>query len=688
MNKNSNTLFGSKQNNTVVKNIVEAEPMMFGVPTESNKVGVKFAVHSGDSIAKGRTDGELVFNAIGNTGAIYLGDTLVSSKILDVTYAQKTDASAGINEIVIKYLDASGVINTTDALEVVDDARVAALIADFKKDVFDPYKDATNASIGRIDTSVNNLETWAKTAGNLTEAGNGAITVTPTAGENGFQTWTVGTNVDGKTIVINGEDKLATDVKIKYVAAKAAEGEGAAVPAHIALVDNAGKELSTIAVSDLVGNGQLKSTEYHKETGILDMVFAQADGTNKKIEVNLGDLLDVNDILVSDGSKKYVGIDLTGAENSQFVLSTKMQAVKTATADTTGLVDAYDVKSTLDASFGALKEDLDASTNYISVGIEQENGRIQNLTINSSISDVTASAGTRGTWNVTDEGGATLSGETAPSISGIANSLVDGAQAVGAIKTYVDAKVSAEAAERDAKISAAVKALDVAETEVIADNHLTIKFEEIDGKVSINASTADIASSALLGTKGDASTAETAFGYIAKEAALRTQAIEALDVPSNTVDGTNTHVTYKEENGIVTIQSISEDYATITRTAHADKTESAEMVAAAFEVTDGGKLVKGSDLADLKAYTDDKIGEAVANQAAILEGLDNTVKDEDDDFIKISIVQENGLLKSTDLQIKYGTFAELGSTVTADGLAKVSTVQNFVNNALTWQVIA
>ena len=219
---------------------------------------------------------------------------------------------------------------------------------------------------------------------------------------------------------------------------------------------------------------------------------------------------------------------------------------------------------------------------------------------------------------------------------------------------------------------------------------MTIKYSETDGIVTINASTADIASKALLGTKADASTEETAFGYIAKEAALRTQAIEALDVTSNTVDGTNTHVTYKEENGIVTIQSISEDYATITRTAHADKTESAEMVAAAFEVTDGGKLVKGSDLADLKAYTDDKIKEAVADQTAILEGLDNTVKDETDDFIKISIVQEDGLLKSTDLQIKYGSFAELGSTVAddADGLAKVSTVQNFVNNALTWQVIA
>ena len=189
MNKNSNTLFGSKQNNTVVKNIVEAEPMMFGVPTESNKVGVKFAVHSGDAIAKGRTDGELVFNAIGNTGAIYLGDTLVSSKILDVTYAPKTNASAGINEIVVKYLDASGVINTTDALEVVNDARVAALIADFKKDVFDPYKDATNASIGRIDTSVNNLETWAK-AVNIT-SDEKAIAIGTSDVENGFKNYTV-----------------------------------------------------------------------------------------------------------------------------------------------------------------------------------------------------------------------------------------------------------------------------------------------------------------------------------------------------------------------------------------------------------------------------------------------------------------------------------------------------------------
>ena len=254
------------------------------------------------------------------------------------------------------------------------------------------------------------------------------------------------------------------------------------------------------------------------------------------------------------------------------------------------------------------------------------------------------------------------------------------------VKDYVDGEVAIEAARADAAILAAVKALDKEETTSISDEHLTIKYSELDGLVTINASTADIASKALLGTKNDASTAETAFGYIAKEAALRTQAIEALDASLNA--GENIKVYVEQVNGKVTTLGTVEEYATVTRTAHADKTESAEMVAAAFEVTDGGKLVKGSDLADLKAYTDDKIAEAVADQAAILERLDATVKDEVDDFIKITIVQENGLLKSTDLDIKYGTFAELGSTVTADGLAKVSTVQNFVNNALTWQVIA
>ena len=82
MNKNSNTLFGSKQNNTVVKNIIEAEPKMYGA-APSGSTAVRFAYHEGEAIANGEA-GQIVFNKLAGTGAIVINGELVSSKILDV----------------------------------------------------------------------------------------------------------------------------------------------------------------------------------------------------------------------------------------------------------------------------------------------------------------------------------------------------------------------------------------------------------------------------------------------------------------------------------------------------------------------------------------------------------------------------------------------------------------------------
>ena len=70
MNKNSNTLFGSKQ--MIQKNIVDADDMFYGAglpQKDAEKVAVRFAVHEGDTVATG-ADGQLVFNKLGNTGAI------------------------------------------------------------------------------------------------------------------------------------------------------------------------------------------------------------------------------------------------------------------------------------------------------------------------------------------------------------------------------------------------------------------------------------------------------------------------------------------------------------------------------------------------------------------------------------------------------------------------------------------
>ena len=246
------------------------------------------------------------------------------------------------------------------------------------------------------------------------------------------------------------------------------------------------------------------------------------------------------------------------------------------------------------------------------------------MTINSSISDVTASAGVRGTWNVTDEGGATLSGETAPSISGVANSLVDGAQAASAVKVYVDAVVAAEAAERDAKISAAVKALD----------------------------------------------------------------------STQSANGTNTHASVSITDGKISGLTISEDYAIVNRTAHSESAN------AAFGVKEGdeGKLVKASDLASLKTYADEKIAEAVADQTAILEGLDASIHVTEGN-IKFGFTQTNGQVDehSEWMTIDYATVGtskadEADTTLTVDGASKLvkasdlSTVAGFANTRIAEEI--
>ena len=85
-----------------------------------------------------------------------------------------------------------------------------------------------------------------------------------------------------------------------------------------------------------------------------------------------------------------------------------------------------------------------------------------------------------------------------------------------------------------AEIAAEIAKLDTTVTNTDTNEHVTVKIIEADGLLSsVEVKTADIASAAELGTKGDASTVDTAFGRIAKEVAERdkaiTGAIEALD---------------------------------------------------------------------------------------------------------------------------------------------------------------
>ena len=372
--------------------------------------------------------------------------------------------------------------------------------------------------------------------------------------------------------------------QIKYVAASGS------VDAHIALVDEAGIEKSTINVSDIIGNGVLKTSAYDAATGILTLTFAQADGTEKAIEVDLKAMLDINDISIAEASKKYLEVTLGTAATegeTQAVFGAKIVKVAEATDAKTGLVDAKDVKDYIDgkATDLAITAEGDA---YVGASVNADVDK-KHVIVAANVKDVTYTAGTHATYNA--EGGVATSA-VAANVSGVANALVDGAQATTAIKSYVDFVVAEEALRADAKVLAAIKALDKA---------------------------------------------------------------------SATVDGSNVHVAYKEEDGIVTIESVTEDYATVTRTESTSAAGTPKTDAAiAVKSGDEEKLVKAKDLKAVADYAADKVTEEVHRVdkkiADTIDGLDVAeaeVSEAGEGAIKFKYSETDGKVAINNLSVTY-----------------------------------
>ena len=391
---------------------------------------------------------------------------------------------------------------------------------------------------------------------------------------------------------------------IKYVAAKGG------VAAHIALCDEDGRELSTINVSDIVGNGVLKTSAYDAATGILTLTFAQADGTDKAINVDLKAMLDINDISIAADSQNYLKVDLGAASaegETQAVFGAKIVKVAEATDAKTGLVDAKDVKDYVDGKTTDLAVTAEGD-DYVGASVKAEVDN-KHVIVATNVKDVTYTAGTHATYN--NEGGVATDA-VAATISGVAKSLVDGAQATAAIKSYVDFVVGEEALRADAKVLAAVKALDKA---------------------------------------------------------------------SATVDGSNVHVTYKEEDGIVTIESVTEDYAAVTpvrttSSAGAPKTDASLTVTAGDEA----KLVKASDLKAVADYAADKVTEEAHRVdkkiADTINGLDVAeaeVSEAGEGAIKFKYSETDGKVAIKDLSV---TYAEHSANTVTTGIVTGTTLND------------
>jgi len=193
--------------------------------------------------------------------------------------------------------------------------------------------------------------------------------------------------------------------------------------------------------------------------------------------------------------------------------------------------------------------------------------------------------------------------------------------AITPIKNYVDEKVSNVVSDLDVD--------EYAQASVVVDttNHastLKIKgIQETDGKIAAatKTPTTDVAIDGVY----DASD-----NKIATQSTV-TNTINNLDKPSTTATGTNVSVTYSEADGIVTVDSVSESYATITRTAKASGVTPNLVVTSG----DDSKLVKASDIANTKLYTDDKIADEI-------EKLDANVTSNNGAVATVQVVETDG----------------------------------------------
>lgn len=192
-----------------------------------------------------------VYDAAGDSGMVFVGNQLASSKILDITtnkvakkhfdpttgdYVESTTEKVATKVTVTWFgsqedpKDNNVKTQTwTTEFDVIDTDTVASMIAKASADLkasVDALEAKHTEDINRLDTSVNGIETLLKSDVVSADA-DSALTVTPTAADaTGYKTYKVAVNVDnaeGSTIkVVNNKIKIAK-YAIKQVAADSME---------------------------------------------------------------------------------------------------------------------------------------------------------------------------------------------------------------------------------------------------------------------------------------------------------------------------------------------------------------------------------------------------------------------------------------------------------------------------------
>ena len=242
-----NMIYGANEatnltNNVAGITIAEGKAIRFGNGAFDAKTIKNFAT------AASTQDGKIrfVYDAAGDSGMIFVGNQLVSSKILDIDahVVEKHEFEASTGEytgttyqtsdtITVTWFDASTGEQKETKFNVIDEKTVSNMIAAAVKKSSSDLTDKVNAldqkhttDVSRLDTSVSGIETLLKNDVVSADAGS-ALTVTPTAADaTGYKTYKVAVNVDNDTVkVADNKLKVAT-YKIAKVADASMEKDG------------------------------------------------------------------------------------------------------------------------------------------------------------------------------------------------------------------------------------------------------------------------------------------------------------------------------------------------------------------------------------------------------------------------------------------------------------------------------
>lgn len=117
-----------------------------------------------------------------------------------------------------------------------------------------------------------------------------------------------------------------------------------------------GTTVQSIKASDIIGNHIIQSSAYDADTNTLKLTFAGADAP-VDVNIDLSKMLDMDDVI--SGNAEHFTVNY----NEKKLTITPV--ITTVTSDTTGLADAKDVKSYVDAAVNGATTDLQGKIDTI-----------------------------------------------------------------------------------------------------------------------------------------------------------------------------------------------------------------------------------------------------------------------------------------------------------------------------------